>query len=133
MEQLMALGVEPGDQNLATKSLAALKAELVEEKAGREKAQAEVETLARAVVDLKNSVDKFAAQIPVLEEKVKRLDNKVIDTLTDACAKELSLERVTKANEDYKSQNTQLTRKLESNLPFPLSLEACILFKLSFL
>jgi uncharacterized coiled-coil protein SlyX len=103
MEQLMPLGVEPGDQNLATKSLAAPKAELVEEKAGREKAQAEVETLAWAVVDLKNSVDKFAAQIPVLEEKVKRLDNKVIDTLNDACAKELSLERVTKANEDYKS------------------------------
>jgi hypothetical protein len=47
----------------------------------------------------------FAAQIPALEEKVPHLDNKVIETLNDAHAKELSLERVTKLNEDFKSQN----------------------------
>jgi hypothetical protein len=41
------------------------------------------------------------------------LDDKVLDMLTEAHAKELSLERVTKANEDYKSQNARLTKKLE--------------------
>jgi hypothetical protein len=46
---------------------------------------------------------RFAAQIPVLEDKVNHLDNKVLDTLTEAYAKELNLERVTKANGDYKS------------------------------
>jgi hypothetical protein len=42
--------------------------------------------------------DKLAAQIPALEEKI-------MDGLNELCAKELSLERTSKANEDYKSQN----------------------------
>jgi hypothetical protein len=70
------------------------------------------------VKDSKDSIDRFAVQIPPLEEKVKHLENMVIDSLNNARAKELSLEQMTKANEDYKSQNAQLTRKLESNLPF---------------
>jgi hypothetical protein len=37
MEHLMALGVEPGDQDLAARSLAALKAKLAEEKGAQEK------------------------------------------------------------------------------------------------
>jgi hypothetical protein len=53
MEHLMALSIDLGDQGSATKSLTALKFELAEEKAAREKAQSEVETLARAVEDLK--------------------------------------------------------------------------------
>jgi hypothetical protein len=36
------------------------------------------------------------------------------------------LERVTKGNEDYKSQNARLTKKLESKIPFLLSPELCI-------
>jgi hypothetical protein len=44
MEQLMTLSVELGDKDSAARSLAALKSELAEEKA-----QAEAETLARAV------------------------------------------------------------------------------------
>jgi hypothetical protein len=70
MEHLMALSIDLGDQGSATKSLTALKFELAEEKAAREKAQSEVETLARVVEDLKKSVDRFTTQIPVLEEKV---------------------------------------------------------------
>jgi chromosome segregation ATPase len=105
----LALGVEPGDQDSAVKSLAALKAELAQEKAAREKAQAENETLTRAVDDLKKSVDRFATQIPDLEEKIKHLDNKVLHGL--------NLEPTTKANESYKSQNSELRKKLETKLP----------------
>jgi hypothetical protein len=49
MEQLVALGVKPGDQDLAAKSLTALKSKLAEEKLAREKAQTDAETLSRAV------------------------------------------------------------------------------------
>jgi predicted nucleic acid-binding Zn-ribbon protein len=65
---------------LAVKFLSVLKAELAEEKATREKAQAEAETLARAVEDLKKMTDKFTTHIPTLEEKVKHLGNKVLDS-----------------------------------------------------
>jgi chromosome segregation ATPase len=131
MEQLKALGVEAGDS--ATESLTALKTELVEEKVVREKVQAKAMTLAQMVEDLKKSPNRFNAQIPALEEKVKHLDNKVIDTLNDAHAKELSLERVTKSNEDYKSQNAKLTKKLESKSLFLLPLETCTILKVLFL
>jgi hypothetical protein len=62
---------------------------------------------------------KFAAQVLELEEKV-------LGKLTELCAKELSLERTTKANEDYKSQNARLTKKLERKLSSPLPLGSCI-------
>jgi predicted nucleic acid-binding Zn-ribbon protein len=58
------------------------------------------------VEDLKKSVDRFTAQIPDLEEKIKHLDNKVLDGLTELRTKELNLERTTKVNRDYKSQNS---------------------------
>jgi hypothetical protein len=38
------------------------------------------------------------------------LDNKVLDMLNDSCAKELSLRRVTKSNDDYKSQTPSWQR-----------------------
>jgi chromosome segregation ATPase len=113
----LALGVEPGDQDSAVKSLAALKAELAQEKAARGKAQAENETLTRAVDDLKKSTDRFATQIPDLEEKIKHLDNKVLHGLTELRAQELNLEPTTKANESYKSQNSELRKKSETKLP----------------
>jgi chromosome segregation ATPase len=130
MEQLMALGIEPGEQDSADKSLAALKSELVEEKAARAKAQTEVETLALAVEDLKKIADRFVTQIPTLEEKVKHLDNKVLDGPTELHAKELNLERTTKANEDYKSQNARLPHELESKLPSPVLPRYCILLNI---
>jgi hypothetical protein len=70
--------------------------------------------LTRAIKDLKITVDRFAAQIPTLEDKVKHLKNKVVDVLNEVRARELCLEHPTRANEDYKKQNTQLTKKLES-------------------
>jgi VIT1/CCC1 family predicted Fe2+/Mn2+ transporter len=117
MEQLMALGVVPGDPDSATKAFIALKEELVKEKAARQIARAEVETLTRAVGDLKILANRFAAQISVLKDKVMHLDNKVIDGLNELRAKELCLEHTTNANVDFRSQNTRLTSKLESKLP----------------
>jgi hypothetical protein len=61
MEQLTTLDVELGDQDSAIKLFATLKNELAEEKAARVKAQADAETLAREVEDLKKMVDRFAA------------------------------------------------------------------------
>jgi chromosome segregation ATPase len=110
----MVLGIVPGDPDSATKAFADLKTELDNEKATRKAAEIEVDMLARAVKDLKNLADKFTAQIPTLEDKVKHLENKVVDVLNEVKAQELCLERTTRANEDYKKQNTQLTKKLES-------------------
>jgi chromosome segregation ATPase len=126
MKQLMTLGIEPGVQNSAAKSLTTLKSEIAEETTTWEKAQAEVDTLTRAVGDLKKMTNKFAAQIPILEEKVKHLDNKVLDRLAKIHAKELGLERTTEANEDYKNKSNRLTKKLESKLQSLLSLRTCI-------
>jgi chromosome segregation ATPase len=114
MGQLTSLDVEPGDQDSTAKSLASLKDELVAEKTTCEMAQVEAETLTRVVEELKKTANQFAAQVPSLEEKVKYLDNKIIDLLTELCTRELCLERTTKANDDYKSQNTRLTKKFES-------------------
>jgi chromosome segregation ATPase len=108
MEQLKALGVKPRDPT--TKSLAALMTKLAEANDARDKAQAEAETLVLVVEDLKKSSNRFAARISALDEKVKHLDNKVLDMLNDACAKELSLRRVTKSNDDYKSQTPSWQR-----------------------
>jgi septal ring factor EnvC (AmiA/AmiB activator) len=94
-----------------------LKSKLKEEKAAWANTQIEVETLALAIQDLKNTTNRFATQIPTLEEKVKHLDNKVLDGPTELRAKELNLERITKATVDYKSQNARLVHKVESMLP----------------
>jgi hypothetical protein len=101
----MALDVVLGDQDSGTKAFADLKTELNNEKAAQKAAQIEVDTLAQAVKDLKISNDKFAAQIPTLEDKVKYLENKVVDGLNEVRARELCLECTTRANEDYKKQN----------------------------
>jgi chromosome segregation ATPase len=121
----MALGIVPGDLDSAAKAFADLKVELEKEKATREMAQAEVDTLTRAVNDLKILANKFAAQVPILAEKVKHLENKVIDVLNEAKAKELDLEHMTKANDDYKKQNAQLTKKLESKFPWSFKALFC--------
>jgi chromosome segregation ATPase len=110
----MALGIVPGDPDLATKSFADLKTELDKERAAQIAGQVKIDVLTRAVQDLKISVDRFAAQIPTLEDKIKHLKNKVVDGLNEVRARELCLERTTRANEDYKKQNARLTKKLES-------------------
>jgi hypothetical protein len=85
MEQLMSLCVELGDKDSTARYLASLKSKLADDKASRKEAQVEVKALARAVGDLKKMVEKFASQVPELEEKV-------LGKLTKLCAKQLSLE-----------------------------------------
>jgi hypothetical protein len=67
MEQLVELGIEPGDHDSAAKSLAALKNELVEEKFTHEKSQTNVEALTRAVEELKRTIDQLTSWVPSLE------------------------------------------------------------------
>jgi septal ring factor EnvC (AmiA/AmiB activator) len=112
-EWLAALGVDPDDQNSAAESLATLKNELAKEKLTWEKTQADVDTLFRAVEELKKSADQLAAQVPSLETKVKNLDDKVAELNIKLQSRELSLERTTAAKDDFQHQNTQLTEKLE--------------------
>jgi hypothetical protein len=51
---------------------------------------------------------------------VKHLENEVLDALNETRARELCLECTTRANDDCKEQNAQLTSKLESSLPWSL-------------
>jgi hypothetical protein len=67
----MALGIIPGALDSAAKAFVDLKADLDEEKAARLTVQVEVDVLTRAVRDLKISADRFATQIPTLEDKFK--------------------------------------------------------------
>jgi hypothetical protein len=97
----MALGIIPGAPNSETKAFADLKEDLDEEKATRIMAQIEVDILSWAARDLKISTHKFATQIPTLEDKVKHLENKVVDGLNKIQAWELCLECTTQVNDDY--------------------------------
>jgi chromosome segregation ATPase len=110
----MALSIVPSDPDSAAKAFVDLKKELDKEKATRITAQIEIDVLTQAVKDLKISAHRFAARIPTLKDKVKHLENKVVDGLNEVRARELCLEHTTRANDDYKKQNAQLTKKLES-------------------
>jgi hypothetical protein len=110
----VALGVIPGDPDSPSKAFADLKADLDEEKDARLAGQVEIDVLTRVVKDPKICADRFATQIPTLEDKVKHLENKVMDGLNEVRAQELYLDRTTQANDNYKKQISQLTKKLES-------------------
>jgi chromosome segregation ATPase len=115
MEQLVALGDEPRDQDSATKSLATLRNELAEEKLALEKAQTDAETLSRVVEELKKMANQCATQVPSLETWVKKLSDKIADLNIKLHARELSLEQTTAAMDDFQCQSTRLTKKLEVN------------------
>jgi hypothetical protein len=96
----MALGVIPGNLDSATKAFIDMKKELDKEKAARIIGKIEIDVLTQAVNDLKVSADRFTAQIPTLEDKVKHLDGKVVGGLNEVRARELCLECTTRANDD---------------------------------
>jgi outer membrane murein-binding lipoprotein Lpp len=77
---------------LETKAFAGLKADLDAKKATRIMAQVKADVLSWAVQDLNISTDRFSTQIPTLEDKVKHLENKVLDGLNEIRAWELCLE-----------------------------------------
>jgi predicted nucleic acid-binding Zn-ribbon protein len=99
----MALAIIPGAPGSKAKAFIDLKADLDEEKAARVTAQVEADVLSQAVQDLKISVDRFATQIPTLEDKVKHLEDKVVEGLNEVRARELCLERTTRANDNYQT------------------------------
>jgi hypothetical protein len=70
MQQLTTLDVDPEYKDSPASYLASLKSKLAHEKAARKQAQDEVETLGCEVGNLKKMTDKFAAQVPPLEEKI---------------------------------------------------------------
>jgi hypothetical protein len=82
----MALGIVPGNPDSAAKAFTDLKIELDKEKAAQIAGQIKINVLTRALRDLKISADMFAAQIPTLEDKVKHLDNMVVDGLNEVRA-----------------------------------------------
>jgi hypothetical protein len=88
----MALRIVLGDPDSAAKAFTYLRTELAKEKAVRDKAQIEVETLTWVVEDLNILADRFTTQILAVEEKVKHLDNKVLDGLPELRARNLCLE-----------------------------------------
>jgi hypothetical protein len=79
IDQLLALGVIPCALGSEAKAPADLKADLDEEKAARVAAQVEADVLSRAVRDLKVSANRFASQIPTLDDKVKHLEDRVVE------------------------------------------------------
>jgi predicted nucleic acid-binding Zn-ribbon protein len=115
--QLLALGVILSAPSSEAKVFANLKADLDEEKAARVTAQAEADVLSRAVCDLKVSANSFVSQIPTLEDKLKHLEDKVVEGLKEVRARELCLERTTHANDNYRKEVARLTKKLESKSP----------------
>jgi hypothetical protein len=74
----VALGIIPGAPDSPAKAFPDLKADLDEEKVTQLIAQIDVDVLSRVVRNLKISADRFASQIPILEDKVKHLQNKVV-------------------------------------------------------
>jgi hypothetical protein len=100
----MALGIIPSAPDSVSKAFVDPKANLNEEKTARLMAQIEVDVLSRVVKDLKISADKFTTQIPTLEDKVKQLENMLVDRLNEVRALELCLERTTRENDDYQKQ-----------------------------
>jgi uncharacterized protein (DUF3084 family) len=98
----MALSIFPGDPDSAAKAFTDLKIEQDKEKVAQKIAQIEVDTLTRAIKDLKISADKFATQISTLEDMVKHLENNVVHGLNEVRARERCLERTTIMNDDYK-------------------------------
>jgi CO dehydrogenase/acetyl-CoA synthase delta subunit len=105
-DQLLALGVIPGAPGSETQALASLKADLDIEKDARVAAQVEADVLSWAVRDRKVSANKFATQIPILEDKDKHLEDKVMEGLKEVRARELCLEHTTQANDNYQKEVT---------------------------
>jgi hypothetical protein len=85
-DQLMALGVILGAPGSESKAFTDLKVDLDEEIAARVTAQIEADVLSWAVRDLKISANRFATQIPTLEDKVKHLEDKVVEGLNEVRA-----------------------------------------------
>jgi hypothetical protein len=82
----MPLGIVPGDPDSAAKAFADLKTKPDQEEFDKITAQIKIDVLTQAIKDLKISADRFATQVPTLKDKVKNLENKVVDGLNEVRA-----------------------------------------------
>jgi seryl-tRNA synthetase len=67
VEQLVALDIKLGDQELTADSIAAMKNELANEKQAWERAQTDAEALSQVVEKLKKMIDQLTTYVPSLE------------------------------------------------------------------
>jgi hypothetical protein len=100
-DQLTTLGITLGAPGSEAKAFIDLKVGLDNEKFARVVAHIQADVLSRAVRDLKVSTDRFATQVPTLEDKVKHLEDKVVEGLKEVRVWELCLECTTQANDEY--------------------------------
>jgi hypothetical protein len=100
-DQLTTLGITLGAPGSEAKAFIDLKVGLDNEKFARVVAHIEADVLSRAVRDLKVSTDRFATQVPTLEDKVRHLEDKVVEGLKEVRVWELCLECTTQANDEY--------------------------------
>jgi septal ring factor EnvC (AmiA/AmiB activator) len=63
--------------------------------------QKDVETLSRAVEELKKTTYQLLTHVPSLESQVKTMNRTVVDITIELRAKELSLERTTTAKDSF--------------------------------
>jgi septal ring factor EnvC (AmiA/AmiB activator) len=65
------------------------------------------------VEEMKKTTDQLAAQVPSLETQVKNMKDKIVDLHIELRVRELNLERMTAAKDEFKRKSTRLTNKLE--------------------
>jgi hypothetical protein len=80
----------------------------------RKEANRDTETCIKAVMELKEMVDRFLAQVTPLEAQVEVLSGTILDHSTELQLKELSLECTITTRDDVLHQNSRLTKKLDS-------------------
>jgi TolA-binding protein len=59
------------------------------------------ETLSQAIEELKKTTDQLSAYVPSLEAQVKNLNGTIVDLHNELHTRELSLERITTAKDDF--------------------------------
>jgi hypothetical protein len=100
-DQLLDLGVTPGAPGSEAMTLANPKAAPDEEETTRVMAQVQADVLSRSLHDRKVSANRFASKIPTLEDRVKNLEDKVVEGLKELRARLLYLEPTTLINDNY--------------------------------
>jgi hypothetical protein len=114
LRYLHTLGVKLGDQESVANTITALQKKVASEQLDWKEANRDVETYTRAVVEMKDMVDRLLAHLTPLEAEVDVLSVTILDHSTKDWAKELSVECTTTTRDDLLCQNSWLMKKLEN-------------------
>jgi hypothetical protein len=114
LRYLHTLGVKLGDQESVANTITALQKKVASEQLDWKEANRDVETYTRAVVEMKDMVDRLLAHLTPLEAEVDVLSGTILDHSTEDWAKELSVECTTTTRDDLLCQNSWLMKKLEN-------------------